>query len=107
MESTTYYILNIISSECFRYSIIICEEEIETFPSTVQYKIYNCAGNIKKRVSLNTVIEFIKNKIPSDSIINQPKLIFTNSGDIRYLILVTSNFCEDLTHTKYSIRQVK
>lgn len=108
MESTNYYILNIISSECFRYSIIICEEIIETPLFSVQYKLYNCAGNIKKKVSLKTVIKFIKNKMPSRTIINQPRLIFTDSGDINYLILVVSNYCEDLTHTKYSpVRQVK
>ena len=117
MESTNYYILNIISSEDFRYSAIICEEELEvssfrySIPYTnFRYEIYySCAGNIKKKIPLNTVIEFIKNKIPSDSIPNQPKLILTDS-DIRYLIsliLIRSNYYEDLTHIKYSIRQVK
>ena len=107
MESTNYYILNIISSEDFRYSVIICEEELETKTPSFQYELYSCFGNIKKKVSLNAVIEFIKNRIPSDTITNQPKLILTNSGDICYLILVMSNYSEDLTHTKYSIRQVK
>lgn len=57
---------------------------------------------------MNAVIEFIKNKIPSDTITNQPKLTLTNSSDICHLILlVVSNYCEDLNHTKYSIRRVK
>lgn len=106
MEFTNYYILNIISSEDFRYSIIICEEELES--SSFRYELYSRFGNIKKKVSLNAVIEFIKNRIPSDTITNQPKLILTNSGDICHLILlIVSNYSEDLNHTKYSIRQVK